>query len=126
MPGYIYLIREAEFVATGSPIYKLGKARLDELKYYIKSSDENAIEIILHVDDQDRIRRRLNKKFKETFKQRKDIGVEYFEGDRNMMILIICEYNCMRTSEPAAQPILAQQNVTEVDQAEDARVDVHV
>lgn len=89
--NYIYLLKEREFIKTKEDIYKIGKTRQspnNRLTGYPKSSE---VILFLEVPDCDIIEKTLIEIFKDVFIQRKDIGTEYFEGDKNKMIEIIFE-----------------------------------
>ena len=87
--NYIYLLIEREFIKTKENIYKLGRTQrknLDRFKDYPKYS-----KLIIQIECDDCIEKEniLIWKFQNQFKQRKDIGTEYFEGDKNEMIDLI-------------------------------------
>jgi hypothetical protein len=83
---YIYLIQEREFIKTNENIYKIGKTKQynnNRFRQYPKES------ILLHqtiCNNCDETEKELIKIFKKKFKQVKNIGNEYFEGDYNDMI----------------------------------------
>lgn len=90
------------------PVYKLGKTEQEGLKRSTQYPKDSVIEIHLRVDDCHEMERELIAQFKNEFKQRPDIGTEYFEGDRNLMVLAICGYNQM-TSSPDV-PVVEQKS----------------
>jgi hypothetical protein len=104
MPGHIYLIREREHIRMREHVYKLGKTEQEGLKRAGQYPKDSSIEIHLRVDDCHVAERELLAGFKREFKHRSDIGAEYFEGDRNRMILAICEYNQMVTTDDSQPP----------------------
>ncbi len=89
---YIYLLLEREFIKTNELIYKIGKTKqknTDRFKSYPKGS------VLLNLsicDNCDAIEKELEKIFKIKYKQRKDIGTEYFEGNYKDMIDTINRY----------------------------------
>jgi hypothetical protein len=89
---YIYLLLEREFIKTNELIYKLGKTKqknTDRFKSYPKGS------ILLYLtlcDNCDLIEKQLINIFKIKYKQRKDIGTEYFEGNYKDMVDTINQY----------------------------------
>ena len=92
MTEYIYLLQEREFIKTKENIYKLGKSRQENtarVKQYPKGSK---LIIQLQCKNCDNTETALIKIFKESFKQRTDIGTEYFEGDKYEMCNIIYNY----------------------------------
>ena len=92
MYSYIYLLQEREFIKTKENIYKLGKSKQENLgrvKQYPKGSK---LIIQSECENCDITETALKKTFKESFKQRIDIGTEYFEGNSDAMRKIICDY----------------------------------
>jgi hypothetical protein len=88
-PQYIYLLQEREFIKTKENIYKIGKTTQpnnERLKQYPKGSSLLLQSIC---SDCHNIEKNLIKIFKNKFKQRIDIGTEYFEGDYKQMICYI-------------------------------------
>lgn len=87
--GYIYLLQEREFIKTKENIYKIGKTKqLNHFRFnqYPKGS---ILLFQMICNNYDNIEKKIIKELKEEFKNRKDIGNEYFEGDYKMMIEII-------------------------------------
>jgi phage/plasmid-associated DNA primase len=83
--GYIYLIREREFIKMNEEVYKIGRTQqtnYNRFKDYPKGS-----KLIFHIECSNCItlEQELIKIFKEKFIQRRDIGIEYFEGNVNIM-----------------------------------------
>ena len=86
MSSYIYLLKEREFIKTNENIYKLGKTKQNNenrIKQYPKGSKLFLLKICYDCDKMENI---LLASFRKKFKQRKDIGREYFEGEYNDMI----------------------------------------
>ena len=86
---YIYLLIEREFINAKQSIFKVGKTTQSNnkrIKQYPKGSMLLYQSICQNCGN---IEKQIIKKFKEEFKQRKDIGTEYFEGDYKIMIDII-------------------------------------
>lgn len=88
---YIYLVREREFIRMHEHIYKLGKTTQiasEQLTYHNKN-----IEVLLFVKvlDCHQLEPTLMKLFEYNFKQKNDIGSEYFEGNPNDMIKAIID-----------------------------------
>jgi len=83
--NYVYLIREREFVRTNEQTYKLGKTTQlpnSRLAGYPKGS-----EVILFIDVQNchLVEKNLIEQFNDLYKQKKEYGREYYEGDLNNM-----------------------------------------
>lgn len=94
--NYIYLLHEREFVNLKSSIYKIGRTKQDGLKRFY-SYPKNSI-LLFHIVCTDCIKYEqvIITQFIKTFKQRQDIGTEYFEGDYKHMIDII--YNIINNT----------------------------
>ncbi len=86
--GYIYVIREREFVNMNQNIFKIGRTEnfLRRFSQYPKNSE---IVFVNKVNDQCKIETDLIRKLKQKFKQRKDIGNEYFEAEKNSLLDIV-------------------------------------
>lgn len=78
--GYVYLLQEREFVNSGEQVFKLGKTTKpnSRINNYTKGS---ILFSNLHYDNCYYAEKEIIKIFDEKFKQRKDIGREYYEGD---------------------------------------------
>ena len=88
---YIYLLKEREFIKTGEDIFKIGRSSQfndKRIKQYPKGS---MVLLMIFCGNSKQIEIFLINKFKEIFIQRKDIGVEYFEGCLFKMREIIIE-----------------------------------
>ena len=98
MTGYIYLLQEREFIKTKENIYKLGKTKQENLKRIQNYSNGTKLNIQLECENCDIAEKNLIIIFKESFKQRTDIGTEYFEGDKDKMQEIIYNHinNCKK------------------------------
>lgn len=94
--NYIYLIREREFVRLNENVYKIGKTEMEpntRLSGYPKKSE---ILLFLIVDNCHKSENLLIEEFKKKFIWRKDIGREYFEGNRHDMIILIYKLNYIK------------------------------
>lgn len=91
MSGYIYILIEREFVKTGETIYKIGKTKQDYMKRFKQYPKDSVLIKQIYCDDCDGMERELIKLFKIKYTQRRDIGIEYFEGDIKDMVQ--CIYN---------------------------------
>ena len=79
--NYCYIIHEREFIKTGELIFKVGRTAQPKdkrLSQYPKGSIEK---IKKHVSDCVKCEREIKKVFDKKFKNRSDIGREYYEGD---------------------------------------------
>ena len=98
MTGYIYLLQEREFISLNKEIFKLGKTKQENLKRLKQYSKGSKLIIQLECENCDIIEKNLIIIFKESFRQRTDIGTEYFEGDKDKMQEIIYNHiiNCKK------------------------------
>lgn len=81
MTHYVYLLQEREFITTQQAVYKIGKTVRpinQRMREYPK--DSNLI-LCMSVSDCTNCELALLEQFKIQFKQRNDIGREYFEGE---------------------------------------------
>jgi hypothetical protein len=89
MTQYIYLLQEREFIKTKEHVYKVGMTKKENHKRFNQYPKGSVLLFQMICNNCTNIEKIVLKKFKETFKQRRDIGNEYFEGDCNIMIDII-------------------------------------
>jgi hypothetical protein len=89
MTQYIYLLQEREFIKTKEYVYKVGMTKKENHKRFNKYPKSSVLLFQMICDNCNKMEKLVLKKFKETFKPRKDIGNEYFEGDYKDMIDII-------------------------------------
>lgn len=87
--NYIYLLQEREFIRTKENVYKIGKTKQEDLKRFSKYPKGSKLLFHIICNDCDKIEKLVIKEFKNNFKQRTEIGTEYFEGDYKMMLNII-------------------------------------
>src|SRR5665647_1537299 len=83
---YIYLLREREFIKTGECVYKIGKTtQFPERRFggYPKGSE---IHVVLKVNNCTTYENHLKQLFDVKFKNRPDIGREYYEGNVDLMV----------------------------------------
>ena len=89
MTNYIYLLQEREFVKTNENIYKVGMTKKENYERFNQYPKGSILLFQMICNDCNNIEKCVLKIFREKFKQRKDIGNEYFEGDYRVMIDII-------------------------------------
>ena len=77
---YIYLIKEREFIKTEEEIYKIGRSSQYNAKRINQYPNGSILLLIIFCGNSDEIEKFLITEFKKLFKQRRDIGLEYFEG----------------------------------------------
>jgi hypothetical protein len=94
--GYIYLIREREFYLGKELVFKLGATIQKTPSLQIKKLDDYKKEsqlmcaCICDYNDVFNIKRELKKLFNKSFQNHSD-GTDYFIGNPNDMVSIICE-----------------------------------
>jgi len=97
--GYIYLIKEREFVRLKEDVYKIGRSSQLNCKRINKYPKGSKLICILEFEENiNFIELKLINIFKQRFKFRKDYGNEYFEGDKHLMIREIFECKYQQTS----------------------------
>lgn len=87
--NYIYLLQEREFIKTKENIYKVGKTSKENHKRFNQYPKGSILLFQIICENCHKIEKQIITKFKEEFKQRTDIGSEYFEGDYKSMIDVI-------------------------------------
>lgn len=98
--GYIYLVREREFIRTGEQVYKFGRTvqrtgtvHIGRLDSYKKGTELLFLWQCIKAEDVPRIESLIKAAFVKNFKPHRD-GHEYFEGDRFQMISVITSITC--------------------------------
>jgi hypothetical protein len=89
MSQYIYLLQEREFIKTKEYVYKVGMTKKENHERFNQYPKGSVLLFQLICNNCKNMEKLILKKFKENFKQRKDIGNEYFEGEYKLMIDII-------------------------------------
>lgn len=90
-PNYVYILREREFIKTGENIYKIGKTKKDYLARFTKYPKGSNLLLFMPCINCDQLETVIINLFIDKYKQRKDIGKEYFEGDFKKMARDICK-----------------------------------
>ena len=89
MSQYIYLLQVREFIKTKEDVYKVGMTKKENHERFNQYPKGSVLLFQMICNNCKNMEKLVLKKFKETFKQRKDIGNEYFEGEYKSMIDII-------------------------------------
>ena len=88
---YVYMIKTREFIRMNENIFKIGRTEQLNLGRF-NSYDKGSILLFQSICENCRdCEKMIIKKFKENFIHRTDFGNEYFEGDCNKMISILCD-----------------------------------
>jgi len=88
---YVYLLQEREFIKTGENIYKIGMTKQLGLKRFSSYPKGSALLFHIACNNSRQVELQIISDFIKRFKQRKDIGTEYFEGSYVEMIKAIYE-----------------------------------
>lgn len=84
--SFIYLIIEREYIKNKEDIFKVGKTTQKRLKRFDKYTNGSILLSYNRCNDCHTSETELIKLFKKKYKQRLDIGLEYFEGNHEDMI----------------------------------------
>lgn len=90
--GYIYLLREREFIRLNEETYKIGKTKQSPEKRFVTYPKGSEIYILLKVDNCDESEKILLELFKKKFKHRTEYGEEYFGGSVDWMVKLIADH----------------------------------
>lgn len=84
--GHLYIIKEREFIKTNENIYKIGKST--NIQYRMPKYPKNSVVYgIVYSQDVHKAEKELIERFDERFKQRPDIGREYYEVSRVPVVI---------------------------------------
>jgi phage/plasmid-associated DNA primase len=83
---YIYLLQEREFIKTNEPVYKIGKTTQQNTARFNNYPKGSKLLFQIICNNCHNNEKEIKKSFIDKYKQRKDIGIEYFEGDYKAMI----------------------------------------
>jgi phage/plasmid-associated DNA primase len=87
----VYLLQLREHIKSKEPIYKIGRTGQEHIKRFKQYPKDSILFFQQNVFNCYVIEREIIKLFKIKYKQRRDIGIEYFEGDKDIMIKNIQE-----------------------------------
>ena len=79
--GYVYLIKEREFIKTNENIYKIGKTKQDKFKRFNQYPKGSCLIYYQQVNDYHKVESKIIETLNNKYKLLKDIGKEYFEGN---------------------------------------------
>jgi len=111
---YIYLLHEREFIRMNEPVYKIGKTKQDNHSRFFQYPKGSILLLQIICNDCSYCEKEIKKAFKDKYKQRKEYGNEYFEGDYNTMITDIFNItikNNKITIEPSKKEIKDNLNI---------------
>ncbi len=109
MTDFIYLIQEREFIIQGSPVYKIGRTCQSNGRRIGSYPKGSVLELYIRVSDCKKAEVEIIALMHNKFKFRPDLGAEYFEGDKYLMIDLVWKYvyftnYLTTTSAPIAPP----------------------
>lgn len=87
--NYIYLLQTREFVNTKEPIYKVGRTSKPNLIRFNQYPNGSILLFQMICNSCKNMEKLVIDKFRDRFIQKRELGLEYFQGDYNLMIDII-------------------------------------
>ena len=117
---YIYLLQEREFVINNLPIYKIGRTcnMVNRLKNYPKNS---FLILLFPVLKKNKVEEIIKKEFIENFEQRREIGIEYFQGNKKEMIIKILNIIKIQDKYTSGKRELSEKQKIALQKARDAK-----
>jgi hypothetical protein len=82
----VYLLIEREFILLNKSVYKIGKTKQSNFKRFNTYPKGSELLFYSACCNCSNIENKIIKLFLSKYKQRKDIGTEYFEGDYKQML----------------------------------------
>jgi hypothetical protein len=90
--GYLYLLREREFIKTNELIFKVGKTTQNLYQRINKYPKDSELIMAIRVADCHTAETALLKELRRKYIQRRDIGHEYFEGEQQAFMKELSEF----------------------------------
>ena len=84
--NYIYLLQEREFVASCKNIFKIGMSKTNNYKRFKQYPNNSILLFQMQCENATRAEKYIINIFKNMFKNKREIGREYFEGESIEMI----------------------------------------
>jgi len=78
---FIYLLCEREFTKTEEDIYKIGRTNRKDMAMFADYTKGSLLLFYSFCNNSKVVKNKIINKFKSQFIQRKDIGIDYFEGN---------------------------------------------
>jgi hypothetical protein len=98
--GFLYILREREFLKTNELIYKIGKTINMRSRMPAYPKDSRLYLCFYCSSDIDVMEKHMILVFDDIFVKRVDIGAEYYEGDIVQMLTVMTQY-CLK--QPVAR-----------------------
>ena len=89
--NYVYMLKEREFLNSGEQVYKIGRSTQPNDKRFSQHPKGSVLLFQTICSNCCNVEKDIKKKFKTEFKQRLDIGEEYFEGNFNKMLYLLLD-----------------------------------
>ena len=86
MSNSCYIIQEREFIKSGEEIYKIGKTTQEGTKRLTQYSKGSKIILLMEVENCHEFENQVKDIFNKKYQRRKDLGNEYYEGDKDEMV----------------------------------------
>lgn len=115
--NYIYLLQERESIRMKEPVYKVGRTEQSNHKRFGQYPKGSVLLFQVVCNNCKKLEADLLQKFKTTFKHRKDLGNEYFEGDHKVMIDLI--YSSVKNEACLLETIEENINYTTTNDLDD-------
>jgi hypothetical protein len=113
--GFIYLLQEREHIRFNESIYKLGSTK-NPIKIRVDKYPINSDLLYLRlVDNHVEVERNLRNIFKSNFKQRTDVGREYFEGYLKNMINVLNDYIINPINKQLEKKVIEKPDISKMD-----------
>ena len=87
---YIYIIREREFKNSNQDVYKIGRTG-NFMKRFLQYPKNSELIFVSKVIDSVKKEKEIIQILKKNLKQRRDIGIEYFEGKQELLVEYVKE-----------------------------------
>lgn len=105
-----YIIQEREFLNLNQDIYKIGKTTQEGLKRTNQYPKGSKIILFMEVQNCHEFENKVKNLFDKKYIHRKDIGSEYYEGDKEQMIKDFIDIKNNLINFDESQPILKHKN----------------
>lgn len=86
MSNSCYIIQEREFIKSGEEIYKIGKTTQKGTKRFNQYPKDSRLILLMEVENCHEFENQVKEFFNKKYQRRKDIGYEYYEGDKDEMV----------------------------------------
>jgi len=119
---YIYLLKEREFIKTGENIYKIGRTKQNNLNRIQNYPNGTILLYQRKCINSTILEKKIIANLKIKFKNRLDIGYEYFEGDENAMQDIINDIIKQENTNMGKNEVEVYEEISEIELGYDKRV----